>query len=55
MNILVTGVNGQLGNEMRILDSHHAELVSASDKRNKNERYTNRNRRPSHHRTEGVR
>lgn len=32
MNILVTGVNGQLGNEMRILASRHAELVSASDR-----------------------
>lgn len=31
MNILVTGANGQLGNEMRILASRHAELVSASD------------------------
>lgn len=32
MNILVTGANGQLGNEMRIIASRHAELVSASDK-----------------------
>lgn len=33
MNILVTGANGQLGNEMRILAARasHAELVSASD------------------------
>lgn len=31
MNILVTGANGQLGNEMRIIASRHAELVSASD------------------------
>ncbi len=32
MNILVTGANGQLGNEMRILAARHAELDSASDK-----------------------
>ena len=31
MNILVTGANGQLGNEIRIIASRHAELVSASD------------------------
>lgn len=31
MTILVTGANGQLGNEMRILAAYHAELVSASD------------------------
>lgn len=32
MNILVTGANGQLGNEMRIIASRHAELDSVSDK-----------------------
>ena len=34
MNILVTGANGQLGSEMRILAARnsHAELVSASDR-----------------------
>lgn len=32
MNILVTGANGQLGNEMQILAARHAELDSASDK-----------------------
>ena len=30
--ILVTGANGQLGNEMRILAARHAELDSASDR-----------------------
>ena len=32
MNILVTGANGQLGNEMRILASSHPELVSGSNR-----------------------
>ena len=32
MTILITGANGQLGNEMRILAARHAELDSASDK-----------------------